>query len=84
VGNTPEWINVDYKFKDLDIHWTSVPPNVKGAEKQGIGAYFEGENGTLLCDYSNRTITINGEEMKDIDSVPVTILRSRGHQQNFV
>ncbi|MFT7271891.1 MAG: hypothetical protein ACI9V1_001414 [Spirosomataceae bacterium] len=84
VGNTPEWINVDYKFKDLDIHWTSEPPKVKGADKMGIGAYFEGENATLMCDYSNCTIIINGEEMNDVESVPITIPRSLGHQQNFV
>lgn len=84
VGNTPEWIDVEYQFKDLNIFWTSLPPNVKGAEKMGIGAYFEGENGTLICDYSNRMITINGEEMSDIESVPITIPRSSGHQQNFV
>lgn len=84
VGNTPEWIDVDYKFKDLDIYWTTTPLKVKGADKMGIGAYFEGENGTLMCDYSNRIVTINGEEMKDVDAVPITIPRSPGHQQNFV
>src|SRR5690606_30141 len=60
MGDTPKWIDVDLKFKNLDLHWTSIPPNVPGAQDRGIGAYFEGSRGTLLCDYSSREIRING------------------------
>jgi predicted dehydrogenase len=84
VGDTPASINIEYDFKDLKILWTSEPPKVPGAEKRGIGAYFEGEKGTLICDYSTREITINGVIMGDVDTVPKTIIRSPGHQQNFV
>lgn len=84
VGDTPKWIDVDYEFDDLKIHWTSTPPNVPGAASRGIGAYFEGEKGTLICDYGSREITINGVVMKDVPEVPVTIIRSPGHQQDFV
>ncbi len=85
IGDAPKWIDIDYQFDGLKLHWTSQPPaNVAGAEKMGIGAYFEGEKGTLLCDYGSRTITINGVAMKDIPEIPVTIVRSPGHQQNFV
>ena len=83
-GNTPRWIDVDYQFDDLKIHWTTAPPNVPGAAKRSIGAYFEGDKGTLLCDYGSREITINGAVMKDVDTVPITLARSPGHQQNFV
>jgi predicted dehydrogenase len=84
AGNTPQWIDVDYQFDDLKIHWTTTPPNVPGAARRSIGAYFEGDKGTLLCDYGSREITINGIVMNDIESVPITITRSPGHQQNFV
>jgi len=85
IGDAPKWIDIDYQFDGLKLHWTSQPPaNVVGAEKMGIGAYFEGDKGTLLCDYGSRTITINGVAMKDIPEIPVTIVRSPGHQQNFV
>ena len=83
-GDTPQWIEVDYQFDNLKIHWTTTPPNVPGAAERGIGAYFEGDKGTLLCDYGSREITINGVVMKDIDTVPITLTRSPGHQQNFV
>ena len=84
VSDTPGWIDVDYEFDNLKLHWTTKPPNVPGAKDRHIGAYFEGENGTLLCDYQTREITINGETVTDLEDVPVSIPRSPGHQQNFV
>lgn len=84
IANTPKWIDVDYEFEDLKILWTSTPPDVPGASERAIGAYFEGEKGTLICDYNTREITIDGEKLKDIDSVIQTIPRSPGHQQNFI
>jgi predicted dehydrogenase len=83
-SDTPEWIDVDYEFDKLNIHWTTEPPNVPGAKDRSIGAYFEGEKGTLLCDYETREITINGETVTDLPEVPISMLRSPGHQQNFV
>ena len=84
VSDTPKWIDIDYKYDNLNLHWTTDPPNVPGATDRSIGAYFEGSNGTLICDYSTREITINGETVTDLDQVPVSIPRSPGHQQNFV
>ena len=84
TGDAPKWIDIDYEFEGLKLYWTSQPPNVAGAEKRSIGAYFEGDKGTLLCDYSTREITINGVTMNDVPEVPITIPRSPGHQQNFV
>ncbi len=84
IADTPKWIDVDFEFENLKVHWTTTPPNVPGAAAMGIGAYFEGDKGTLICDYSTRSITINGETVEDIPEIPQTIERSPGHQQNFV
>ncbi|MET2984562.1 Gfo/Idh/MocA family protein [Aureibaculum conchae] len=84
LSDTPGWIDIDYKFDNLNIHWTTEPPNVPGAKDRSIGAYFEGEKGTLICDYSTREITINGQTVTDLPEVPISIPRSPGHQQNFV
>jgi predicted dehydrogenase len=40
TGDTPKWIDVDFGFKKLNLHWTSIPPDVPGAAERGIGAYF--------------------------------------------
>ena len=84
IANVPAWINVDFAFENLNLHWTTEPPNVPGAADRSIGAYFEGEKGTLLCDYSTRELRINGEVLNDLPEVPQTLVRSPGHQQNFV
>ena len=84
INDAPQWLDVDYQFDNLKLYWTHEPPDVPGAAGRHIGAYFEGANGTLLCDYQTRVITINGNTLQDLPSVPVTLPRSPGHQQNFV
>lgn len=84
IGDAPKWIDVDYEFEGLKLHWTSTAPTVPGAEKRHIGAYFEGDKGTILCDYNSREVTINGVTTNDLDTVPISLPRSPGHQQNFV
>jgi predicted dehydrogenase len=84
VADAPKWIDADYEFDGLKLFWTTQPPNVPGAAERGIGAYFEGDKGTLICDYETRSITINGQTVSDIPEIGQTLTRSPGHQQNFV
>ena len=84
IADAPRWIDVEYKFKDLNMYWTTNPPDVPGAANRHIGAYFEGTEGTLICDYETRQIRIGNETMEDVPEVPVTIPRSPGHQRNFL
>ncbi len=84
TGGVPKWINADFKFDGLDLHWTTKPPAVPGAAGRNIGAWFEGDKGTLICDYNTRAITLNGETVGDLPEVEKTLERSPGHQQNFV
>lgn len=84
IADAPKWMEADFDFDNVKVFWTTEPPKVPGAAERGIGAYFEGDKGTLICDYRTRSITINGETMEDIPSVDQTIPRSPGHQQNFI
>ena len=84
IANTPKWIDVDFKFKDLDVHWTTTPPKVPNAENMDLGAHFEGEKGTLTCDYESCIIKIGNESFSDLPEVPKTLTRSPGHQRNFL
>lgn len=84
IGDAPKWLDADFEFDNLKLHWTTKPPKVPGAKDRGIGAYFEGDKGTLICDYDTRSVTINGETMEDISDIPKSIKRSPGHQQNFI
>jgi predicted dehydrogenase len=82
IADVPNWLDIEYAFDGLNLYWTSQPPDVPGAAKRGIGAYFEGDKGTLLCDYGTREISLNG--ISDVPAITKTIPRSPGHQQNFV
>lgn len=84
IADTPKWIDVDFKFKDLSVYWTTNPPALPGADKMHIGAHFEGENGTITCDYTTKTITIGNEVTDEVPEIPKTIPRSPGHQRNFL
>jgi len=84
IADTPKWIDVDFKYKDLDVFWTTVPPEVPGADRMHIGAHFEGERGALTCDYGTRIITMGNKTSDDIPEVPLSIPRSPGHQRNFL
>ncbi|WP_299557321.1 Gfo/Idh/MocA family oxidoreductase [Seonamhaeicola sp.] len=79
IAETPYWFEADFKFDDLNLFWTTEPPKeISGAENMGIGAYFEGEQGTLLCDYFSKTIQIGNETFKELPGVPITLKRSPG------
>jgi hypothetical protein len=84
IADAPKWLDAEFKFDGLNLYWTTNPPDVPGAASRSIGAWFEGDKGTLICDYNTREITINGETVTDIPEIPKTITRSPGHQQNFV
>ena len=84
IVDTPKWIEVDYEFEGLNLYWTSEPPDVPGAADKSIWAYFEGNKGTLLTNYSSREIRIDGKMVNDLEEIQQTITRSPGHQQNFV
>lgn len=82
-ADAPQWLDAEFQFEGLKIYWTTTPPNVPGAEKRNIGAYFEGTKGTLICDYSSHELVIDGKKVTDFP-VSNPIMRSPGHQQNFV
>ncbi len=84
IADTPKWIEADFKFRDMDVFWTTTPPDIPGADKMHIGACFEGEKGTLTCDYEKCSIQIGNETVDDLPEVSKSLPRSPGHQRNFL
>jgi predicted dehydrogenase len=84
IADAPKWLDADFEFDGLKLYWTTKPPDVPGAAQRDIGAYFEGDKGSLICDYGSRSITINGQTVDDISEVKQFVPRSPGHQQNFI
>jgi hypothetical protein len=85
MSDAPRWIEVDLEFPDgLKYYWTSrrakdAPGKVGG----GIGCWFVGTDGSLVCDYGSREVFLPGETLRDLPWVPQSIPRSPGHQRNF-
>ncbi len=84
IADTPAWIDVDYEFPDVKVLWTTNTPDVPGAAGKGIGCQFEGEKGSLVCDYGSRVVFLDGKQIDDVPEVEKTLPRSPGHQRNFV
>jgi predicted dehydrogenase len=83
IADAPKRLDAEFQFEGLKMYWTSEPPNVEGAEKRHIGAYFEGTKRTLICDYSTFEVRIDDKVVTDFQTT-VQVPRSPGHQQNFV
>lgn len=85
MADTPKWIDLDIQFPGLKFFWTTKRPKaVPGKVGGGMGAWFVGEKGSLVTEYSKRAIYLDGKELQDIPDVPKTVPRSPGHQRNFV
>ena len=84
IADAPAWLDADFEFEGLNLHWTTSPPDLPGAKDRGIGAYFVGSKGSLVCDYDTFEVMLDGEVLKDIPDVPKSLPRSPGHQRNFL
>ena len=84
AGDTPAWLDADFEYDNLTIHWTTKPPQYHIAPEWSIGAIFEGTKGKIMCNYGKKQIEIDGKFMDELPDIPKTITRSPGHQQNFI
>jgi len=84
ASDAPAWLEADFEFENLTLHWRPSIPDLPGAEGKGIGACFHGSKGSLICDYGSRQIRLGKEVIQDLPDVPQCVPRSPGHQRNFL
>ncbi|MFP4056797.1 MAG: Gfo/Idh/MocA family protein [Candidatus Brocadiia bacterium] len=85
MADAPKWIDVDLEFPQVAYRWRSRRPReAPGRVGGGIGAWFQGTGGSLVCDYGHRAIYLDGQEHHDLAHVPKTLPRSPGHHRNFL
>lgn len=85
IAETPAWIDVDYEFEQIALRWTTRRPDeVPSDLARDIGCWFEGDEGSLVCDYDSREVVRDGERFRDLGWVPRSIPRSPGHPRNFL
>jgi len=84
MSDAPKWIDVDLEFPGLKYLWTTRRPDIPQVGGRGMACYFEGTNGTLVCDYGTREIFLGNERLTDIQTVPRWLPRPPSHHRNFL
>lgn len=82
---------VIWRYPDLTMTWMSSLTNSYGFDflreqksQRRLGIYFHGVNGTLLTDYSTHQILPEGDRMNGMDTPPISIEPSPGHELEWV
>ena len=82
---------VIWRYPNLTMTWMSSLTNSYGFDfvreqksQRRLGIYFHGVNGTLLTDYSTHQILPEGDRMKGMDTPPISIEPSPGHELEWV
>jgi len=79
------------RYPNLTLTWMQSSTNsygfdfLRGQEsRRRLGIYFHGVNGTLFTDYDNHTVLPEGDRMKGMQTPPVSILPSPGHELEWL
>ena len=83
-GETPNFLEVQYEYPGLDVVWSLNPQGPPGMEDWGIGAAFQGSEGTLVCNYGAHKVYRKGKEVTDFVRPAATIPDSPGHLREFL
>lgn len=82
---------VIWRYPNLTMTWMSSLTNSYGFDflreqksQRRLGIYFHGVNGTLLTDYSTHQLLPEGDRMKGMDTPPISIEPSPGHELEWV
>ncbi len=83
-AETPNHLEVQYEFPGLTMVWSMNPQGPPGMEDWGIGAAFQGSEGTLVTDYTRHKIFVKGKEVVDFKRPDPSIPDSPGHIREFL
>lgn len=83
-AETPNFLEVQYEYPGLDMVWTLNPQGPPGFEDWGIGAAFQGSEGTLVANYSEYKVFRKGKQVMDFTPPQATIPDSPGHLREFL
>jgi predicted dehydrogenase len=83
-GETPNFLELSYEYPGLSMQWSLSPQGPPGFENWGIGAAFQGPEGTIVTDYSKHKLFRKGEEVVDFTRPDPSIADSPGHLREFL
>jgi len=83
-GETPNYFELQYEYPGLTMLWSLNPIGPPGFEDWGIGAAFQGTEGTLVTDYGRHKLFVKGKEVPDFNRPAQSIPDSPGHIREFL
>ena len=90
-GDVPDVQEVLWQYPKMTMTWMSMLANSYGFDFHGdpvprrrLGIYFHGANGTMYCDYGMHKIVPEGDRMQGVETPPVSIPSSPGHEIEWV
>ena len=83
-AETPNFMEVQYEFPGLNVVWSLNPQGPPGFENWGIGAAFQGTDGTIVTNYGEHKVFRKGKEITDFTRPEPSIPDSPGHIREFL
>jgi predicted dehydrogenase len=83
-AETPNFLEVQYEYPGLNVVWSLNPQGPPGFENWGIGAAFQGTDGTIVTNYGEHKVFRKGKEATDFKRPDPTIPDSPGHLREFL
>lgn len=83
-AETPNFMEVQYEFPGLNVVWSLNPQGPPGFEDWGIGAAFQGTDGTIVTNYGQHKLLRKGKEVTDFQRPEPSIPDSPGHIREFL
>ncbi|MBN2329458.1 MAG: Gfo/Idh/MocA family oxidoreductase [Candidatus Omnitrophica bacterium] len=81
---TPDCLDVLYEYPGLSMAWTLHPQPPAFQHMGGIGCIFYGTEATLVANYSQHEIWVDGKKSDDFPRPEPTIPSSPGHIREFL
>jgi len=83
-AETPNFMEVQYEFPGINVVWSLNPQGPPGFENWGIGAAFQGTDGTIVTNYGEHKVFQKGKEITDFKRPDHSIPDSPGHIREFL
>jgi predicted dehydrogenase len=83
-AETPNFLEVQYEFPGMNVVWSLNPQGPPGFENWGIGAAFQGTEGTIVTNYGEHKVFVKGKEITDFKRPDPSIPDSPGHIREFL
>lgn len=83
-GETPDTVEVVCEYPNLILTWTVHPNGRPGFDHMGSSVIFQGSDATLVTNYNQYEVYVNGKKQEDFRPPAPSIPDSPGHVREFL